>query len=132
MSENPPARALVVDDDPVARAHAVGLLSMIGWRAYGVARPKAAIDAAGSFDDVRLALVDWELEPEDGSGLDVIKALRAMPLQRRLCILLYTGNAGRQDQDLAVKSGANGVLRKPLDRETLIERMLALGVFPNR
>ncbi len=123
-------RALVVDDDPVARAHAVGLLSNIGWRCYGVAKPTAALQAAAGFDDVRLALVDWHMEVDQPTGCELIQSLRGLPNTQRLCIFLYTGESDRSAHDRAIAVGANGVLRKPLAREVLIDRLMQAGLYP--
>lgn len=128
--EPAPPRALVVDDDPVARAHAVGLLSHLGWRCYGVAKPGDALKAMAGFDDVRLALVDWHMEVDQPSGLELIRSLRALPNTQRLCIFLYTSDVGRSARDGSVAAGANGVLLKPLAREVLMDRLMQAGLHP--
>jgi CheY-like chemotaxis protein len=126
----PQARALVVDDDPVSRIHAVNVLNKLGWRASGVSKPPAAADTVKMFGDVRLALVDWQLLPADPTGLEIIQALRALPTQPPLCILLYTGNTDPEVRARALAGGANGVIAKPIEAAAVKAQLASLGIVP--
>lgn len=110
--------ALLLEDDPVfagALTRAVRALGE-GWQIHvsqTVAQALAAIEPMG--DDLQLALVDLNLP--DGSGLDVIQALR----QRRPDVpaLVVSSLASERSVVDAVGQGARGYLHKSESVEML-------------
>jgi signal transduction histidine kinase len=101
---------LVVDDDPDVRALLVRALRAEGHgvrQAATVAEALAALDA-GAPD---VALLDKNLP--DGSGVDVLRALRARALETEAIVI--TGYASLESSMEAVRLGAFDYVEKPFD-----------------
>lgn len=114
--------ALLLEDDPVfagALARAARALGT-GWQvrvSQTIAQAMAAIEDMG--DDLHLALIDMNLP--DGSGLDVIRALR----QRRPDVpaLVVSGLSSERSVLDAINHGARGYLHKSESVEMLTASM---------
>ncbi|SEF79339.1 response regulator [Bosea lathyri] len=114
-------RILVVEDDPVlADGLKVGL-ALAGMTVDGVANcvdARAAL-AASEFDAVVL-----DLMLPDGSGLDVLRALRAGG--DRTPVLLLTALDELPDRIKGLDTGADDYLGKPFDLDELGARVRAI------
>lgn len=74
---------------------------------------------------VRPCAVLLDLNLSDGTGLEVLAALRADDAQRPLPIVVMTTSSNPRDIAQCYRLGAAGYLIKPLDREVLAEQMNA-------
>lgn len=72
----------------------------------------------------RLVILDLNLDL--GSGLEVLRALRADPRTARLPVVIHSSSSEERDVAEAYACGANGYLRKPGDFERLCASMRAL------
>lgn len=113
------ARALlIVDDDDVFRERLARAMGRRGFQVTTADSVSAGVDAAA----VALpayAVVDLRLK--DGSGLEVVHAIRAA--SRRVRIVILTGYGNIATAVAAVKAGAVDYLPKPADADQ-IERAL--------
>ena len=118
-----PAQILVVDDDPVMRAFLIRRVEQEGLAARGAATKAEALQAlerglpAGLIVDVLLP---------DGSGYELVSAVRARPGGDGPAILIVSVLADFPDKVEAVHCGADGFFEKPVDWEVLMRRLLHL------
>ncbi len=117
-------RALVIDDEPDARALVEQLLMSHGARVTTADSAEAAYGllCAGSFD---LAISDIGMPGEDGYSL--MRRVRAASIeQRRIPAIALTAYARREDREHALDSGYQAHLTKPVDRAELLEAIAQL------
>jgi len=107
---------LVVDDDEVFRSRVARALRARGFDVREAAGVAPALAAARQ-DSPEFALVD--LRMPDGSGLDVVRGLRA--LDETTAIVVLTGYGSIATALDAVRLGAVNYLTKPVD----VDRILA-------
>lgn len=118
-----PAEILIVDDDPATRAFLVRRLEQEGLAVRGAATRGEALQAmeqrlpAGLIVDVVLP---------DGSGYELVSAVRARPGGDGPAIMIVSAMAGFLDKVEAVHCGADGFFEKPVDWEVLMRRLLPL------
>lgn len=107
-------RILIVDDDEPFR---LALRNAFLRRGYEVslAGSPAEVDAAVNEGLPQYAVVD--LRMPGGSGLDVVKALRALPKPPQVVVLTGYGTIGTAVE--AVRLGAVNYLNKPADAEEI-------------
>ncbi len=111
---------LVVDDDPPLCARLARAMERRGFTVT-TAQSVAAGVAAASASPPAYAVVDLRLG--DGSGLDVVSALRHARPDARAIILTGYGNIATAVA--AVKAGAVDYLPKPADADTIEAALLA-------
>lgn len=114
-------RILCVEDHDDTRELVVFLLGSHGCDVVAVGNPEAGLELARTevFD---LYLIDNWL-PEY-SGIDLCKQIRAFDTQTP--ILFCSGAAYAVDRDIAMGSGAQGYLVKPVDNSELIAEVIRL------
>ena len=81
---------------------------------------KAAVDryATGGVD---MVLLDWNM-PEM-NGIDALRAIRAMPSEHKVPIIMVTTEGDRDHVTEAILAGANHYIAKPFDPAALTERL---------
>lgn len=113
---------LIVDDDAPLRTRLARAMERRGF----------TVDAAGSVAEAReilsrtapaYAVIDLRLE--DGSGLEVVNALRDLRPDAR--IVMLTGYGNFATAVAAVKAGAVDYLPKPADADMVEAALLAVG-----
>ena len=110
---------LIVDDDAPLRKRLARAMEQRGFMVTSVASVKEGIEASKleSFD---YAILDLKLE--DGSGLDVVKALHQTNADCRVVILTGFGNIATAVA--AVKAGALDYLPKPANPDQIVAALL--------
>lgn len=122
VAAGPALSVLVVDDDPINRAVAAGLLGRLGHRVTLADGGQAAIEAAaaGSFDVV---MMDLHMPGMD--GLEATRRIRALPGDREPPhILALTADLTDGSRQRCALAGIERILGKPLQLAAL-QRMLA-------
>ena len=116
-------RALVADDDAVCRRVVSSALSTMSCEVMEVSNGTAALAClrAQPFD---LCVLDWEM-PEV-SGLQVCESVRTGSALHRPYLMLLSSNYGTDFISRAKKAGADEYMAKPVDPETLRNRVLSL------
>ena len=128
--EGPPERAderpriLVVDDDPVTRELAVGVLKATGFTVEQATDGQAALDLL--VHDSRFSLVTLDLSMPRVSGLDVLRQMRASAATSGVPIVVLTSTDGEEMEINLMNEGADDYLRKPLDPARFIARIRAV------
>ena len=113
---------LVVDDDPPFRNHLARAMEKRGFDVVAVDSVAMGIEVAQESAPV-FAVVDLRLG--DGSGLDVVAALRDARPDSRIVVLTGYGNIATAVA--AVKAGAVDYLPKPADADAVEAALLADG-----
>ncbi len=116
---------LVVDDQKSMRELAMLQLYKVGFR-----RIHEAINGSSAKDLVvarqyDLVMLDWNLG--DTNGLEVLKFIRATPLNKATCVLIATGENKLSNVQSAMTAGASNYITKPyndLDLRARLERAL--------
>ena len=124
MLGNQPARSdsaplvLIVEDDPETRQLYVTVFESEGFRTDEAHNGLQALEKANAIPP-DLILTDIAVP-----GIDGIELCRRLRLNKRTAgipLLAVTGYDDRRYPDRVLQAGANRVLLKPLDPETLIE-----------
>ena len=121
-------RALVVDDSAVARRIVGRIVAGLGFEVIEAADGEEALACLRRYDDVGLALVDWNMEPMD--GIAFVRAVRAEPGHRNLRLMMVTAQTGPEAIAQALEVGADEYLMKPFTADHLADKLELLGVSP--
>ena len=119
-------RILLVDDDPGLSEVIVMLLEREGYAALHAATRKQAI---AMVEDRELDLIVTDLKLPDGTGLDVIAAVRAR--RPKLPIIMITSYSSMESAIDALRAGANDYVIKPFDNEEFL-RAIARALSDRR
>ncbi|MFA6497729.1 MAG: response regulator [Desulfurivibrionaceae bacterium] len=111
---------LVVDDEEEFVATLVQRLRKRGWAGEGVLTGGAAITRVAA-DDFAVILLDMRLPDMDGGR--VLQEIKKIRPQSRVVIL--TGHASASEGEEGIKNGAFDYLLKPVEFETLLEKLEA-------
>ena len=116
-------RALVADDDPVARVILARALE--GWaiEPIVVADGAAAWDVIASGQAPSLAVMDWEMPGLDGPEL--CRRIRGNPASASMYVVLLTSRDAAQDVVAGLDAGADDYLVKPFRAAELRARIHA-------
>lgn len=109
------ARVLLVEDEPKLRESLVEGLELEQWTVTGVATGTEALRQIDA-QPVDLILLDWMLP--DGDGLEIVRQLRARG--SRIPVLLISARGGKENREVALRSGANDFLAKPFSFDQLL------------
>src|SRR5215831_1792992 len=113
-------KILLVEDHAGSRRNLKRLMERRGHEvvAIGTAEDAEVALAAATFP---FLILDWMLPGK--SGIELCSQLRARPRGDEMFILLVTARADTEDLELALASGANDYLTKPLDPDVLNVRI---------
>jgi two-component system response regulator RegA len=106
---------LIVDDDAIFRERLVRAMRDRGFEATGAADRADAV-ATATAESPELALVDLKLP--DGSGLDVVRALKAIDPATTIVVLTGYGSIATAVE--SIKLGATSYLTKPADADQIV------------
>jgi len=123
-------KALVVDDSRAMRRIIAKYLQELGFEVHEAASGLEALVAAQKIKGLSLVLLDWNMPEMDGRTL--LQRLRAEPEFADLPIMMVTTESEMEQVEVALAAGASEYLMKPFDRQALLEKLLLLGVDPER
>jgi two-component system chemotaxis response regulator CheY len=118
-------KALVVDDSSTIRAFLRSILVPLGFE---VAMAKNGLEGLEGLDNPPrpdLALIDWHMPEMD--GLQLLTEIRSRPELDQMTVVLVTAENDLSQISLALDSGANEYVMKPLTREIVTEKLQMLG-----
>ncbi|MFF4364781.1 response regulator transcription factor [Streptomyces sp. NPDC001594] len=113
----PPARVLVVDDDPTVAEVVTGYLTRAGHSVHHAADGPAALDAAARHEP-DLVVLDLMLPGID--GLEVCRRLRA---ERPVPVIMLTARGDEDDRIAGLELGADDYVTKPFSPRELVLRV---------
>jgi len=118
-------RFLIVDDSSTMRRIIINTLSKLGHEDVAEAgNGKEGLEQLNA-GPVDVIITDWNM-PEM-SGIDFIRAVRAMPEIKDTPVLMVTTNAASDDIVEALKAGVNSYVVKPFTPATMKEKLEAFG-----
>lgn len=119
----PPARVLVVDDDPDIREMVAVMLEAVELSVASVPSAEDALIRVRE-EPFDLMVLDWNLPRM--SGLELCRLLRREPGLDEMPVLFLTANAASQDMVEAFASGADDYVVKPFRAPELGARIFSL------
>lgn len=122
FSGDPARSLLIVDDDTVFRQRLARAMEKRGFDVVSVGTVAQGMEIAGKTAPA-FAVLDLRLT--DGSGLDVVEAVRKANAACR--IIMLTGYGNITTAVAAVKAGAVDYLSKPTDADAIEQALLANG-----
>jgi signal transduction histidine kinase len=114
---------LVVDDNPQNRVVIENYLSADGYQVIQAANGQEAVDIFGA-RPVDLVLLDVKMPVMD--GFEACRRIRAMERGTEVPILFITGMGDFRTHEMALQSGADDFLAKPIQRVELLLRAKSL------
>ncbi len=121
-------QALVVDDSLAVRSMLVEHLGQLGFQVEQAANGLEAIARLALMPRLALMLLDWSMPGMD--GLEVLRRVRSDARFAELPVVLVTTESELPGVEDALKAGASEYLMKPFDAQSLLEKLLLLGVDP--
>lgn len=113
------AHLLVVDDEPAARDLVLRAVEPLNYAVRTAASVKAALEQL----QAQPACVVLDVMLPDGSGWEVLQAMRADPSRAHIPVLVHTIV---DEAEHAMRLGADGFLLKPVERARLQEAVRGL------
>jgi two-component system sensor histidine kinase/response regulator len=121
-------RALVVDDNPLARRAMADMLRSMTFRVEEAASGAEALatveKADGEGDDFAIVFLDWRMPGLD--GIEAARRLGALPLRMQPRRVLVTAYGREEVFHEAEGAGLDGVLVKPVSASTLFDTALRI------
>ncbi|HYF21016.1 MAG TPA: ATP-binding protein [Ramlibacter sp.] len=114
-------RVLVVEDHPVNREVAQGLLALQGVHVDLAVDGQDAVDRLRRAPDGRWHLIFMDMQMPVLDGLAATRAIRAMERYRDLPIVAMTANALPGDRDRCLGAGMVDHIAKPIDEQELAQ-----------
>jgi two-component system, chemotaxis family, chemotaxis protein CheY len=115
-------RVLVVDDQASMRGLIRGYLRRLGFESIDEADSgNHALDLLGA-KPFNLVISDFNMD--GGTGLDLLRGMRAHPVLKRTPVIMVTGNAEKNTVSAVVQAGVNGYVVKPVSLEALRARIV--------
>lgn len=120
--------ALVVDDARAMRAILAKFLVELGFEVREAASGLEALVEIRRKPVPDLVLVDWNMPEMD--GCEFLRRIRAEEQFAEVPVMMVTTESEMDRVTVALDAGANEYLMKPFDKETLLEKLMLLGVDP--
>ena len=121
-------QALVVDDSAAVRNLLSERLTQLGFQVEQAATGFEALAKIQAMSHLTVVLLDWTMPGMD--GLEVLRRVRAEGRYANVPVVMVTTEAELPFVDDAFNAGASEYLMKPFDAQTLLEKLLLLGVDP--
>jgi len=122
-------KALVVDDSRSMRAILSKQLRDLGFQVTEAPGGVEALRLLHEQGPVELVLLDWNMPEMDGR--EVLTLIRSEPAYKEMRVMMVTTESEMSQVSVALESGANEYLMKPFDRDSLLEKLVLLGLDPS-
>ncbi|MEN9842898.1 MAG: hypothetical protein RLZZ612_727, partial [Pseudomonadota bacterium] len=116
-----PTPVLVVDDDPISRMVLSKLLTKLGYEPVISDNGANALERLAQDGSLGLVISDWEMPVMD--GLSFCRAVRQQYPDRLIYFVMLTAREGWKDHLVALDSGADDFVSKPVDMAGLRARL---------
>ena len=120
-------RALVVDDSQTIRLILRKYLDKIGFDVVEATDGVEGIARLQEMSQADLVLVDWNMP--NMSGVDFVRAVRAIRQYDSLPLVMVTTNTERDQVASALEAGANEYIMKPFTQDVIREKLELLGLL---
>lgn len=123
-------KMLVVMDPSEERTQLTCSLAELGIEPVEAGGADAALEVLESGEEPAAVLLGWNLSGRD--GIELLERLRADVRWQSLPVLLVTGAEDLSRVSQALEAGVSEYLLQPLDSDSLLEKLLLLGVDPDQ
>ena len=113
---------LLAEDNEANQMVAHELLSRLGIELEIANNGREALDMVKAAPD-RYAAVLMDVQMPEMDGLAATRAIRDIPMPRRLPILAMTANAMKADLDACLAAGMDDHVTKPIERKSLLQTL---------
>ena len=120
-------QALVVDDSKTIRLILRKYLGKIGFDVVEATDGLEGIARLQEMSQAALVLVDWNMP--NMSGVDFLRAVRAIRQYDSLPVVMVTTNTELDQVALALQAGANEYIMKPFTQDVIREKLGLLGLL---
>jgi len=110
---------LSIDDDQLILRVLTNLLAP----AYDIRIARSASDATQLMAQLQPDLILLDIEMPDVSGFEFLHTIRKNPKFMKTPVIIITGHSDEKILSYAEKSGASGVLTKPVDQDELFTKI---------
>ena len=118
---------LLVEDDKTNRKL---VRVVLAGRQYRILEAESVAQALALLDSVKPDLMLFDIRLGDGSGLDLIRSVRANPAFDKVPAVALTAQAMKDDEKRFLATGFDGYVSKPIDTRRLpevVERFIQEG-----
>ena len=123
-------KALIVHGSATERKLFSAQLTWLGFEFETASTADEALQHLGK-ESFAVVLLPWELhESDDASGIELLRRIRAEERWTSLPVLLITSVEDVARMEQAYDAFASEFLVQPSDAETLLEKLLVLGIDP--
>lgn len=121
-------KILVVDDDPISR---ILLSKVLDAHSYTYTMVSSAIEAFEALSDKSFSVILMDIEMPDTDGLEAARFIRQLNADyfQNIPIIALTAHKMEDIQGLAVKSGMDKVVNKPIDIDELLSALASTVNF---
>lgn len=121
-------QALVVDDSQAVRDLLSEHLGQLGFQVQQAADGLEALARLAQMPRFAIVLLDWAMPGMD--GLEVLRRMRSDGRFTEVPVVMVTTETELPNIADALDAGASEYLMKPFDAQSLLEKLLLLGVDP--
>ena len=112
---------LIVEDHKNIRKIISSCLQSEGYHTMEVETGEKALRLLRAFEDIKLVLMDIGLPGM--SGLDAIKSMKEIRKKRSFQVCFISAHSEKSDILEAIRSGGDDYIVKPMDIDTLLEKV---------
>ncbi len=116
----------MVDDSTTIRTILWKYFGKIGFDVIEATDGLEGLARLQEMSQADLALVDWNMP--NMSGVDFVRAVRAIRRYDSLPLVMVTTNTERDQVALALEAGANEYIMKPFTQDVIREKLELLGL----
>lgn len=120
-------QALVVDDSQTIRLILRKYLGKMGFDVVEATDGREGMDCLLDMPRADLVLVDWNMP--NMSGVDFVRAVRAIRQFDNLPLVMVTTNTEVNHIAVALQAGANEYIMKPFTQDVIREKLALLGLL---
>lgn len=129
-ANGPRLRILMVEDNPINRKVAEGLLAKLGHKVFSAENGQEALNRIAEDDPYDIVLMDRHMPVMD--GIEATKRIRAIDgPESTIPIIALTAAATPREIETCLESGMNDVVTKPIDPAQLTTALLRVARSDN-
>lgn len=118
MSNQPPIKVLLVEDNPHNRKIFLAMLNHAGFEVHDAEDGNRAIELAAQ---VRPDIILMDMSIPGIDGWEATRRIKSDPAMKHITIVALTAHAMKGDEDRAREAGCDHYLSKPVSPKRVVE-----------